>query len=274
MTKEWHSRLAITFRSALGGVVLLAVVGLIANQVASQQKPPPAPAGQDKKPAPPERKPVPPEKKPVEEKRPPAPASKPSAPEPRPTTQPAGPTPEEAAQIEQMMKDLASPGENHQRLDPLVGSWEVVMRSWPDGPDRPPVESKGLSQVRWILGGRFVSEESLSDLLLPNPETGKEEKISFQGQGLTGYDNYKNLYFSVWVDNTGTQMFICRGACDASGQVITMYGEMDDAMIGVHGRMMKMVTRILDRDKHMMELYDLYGGADTKMLEMVYTRKK
>jgi len=253
MRNQQYSRWAMVLRGVIGVAVLLTAVGLIVNQAASQDKP--APAG-------PEKKPFVADKPPADEKKPAAGAA-------------LSPEDEKASMAEMMalMEILGTPGEGHKRLETLVGSWDLVIRSWCGGPDKPCTESKGTSQVRWILGGRYLSEEVTSEFVMPNPETGKDEKYPFQGQGLTGYDNYRNMYVGTWVDSMSTQMFVSRGSADQTGKVITYYGEMDEPALDVHGRMVKMVTRLVDKDKHVMEMYDLHAGDNFKVMEIVYTRK-
>lgn len=253
MRNEECSRWAMVLRSVIGAAVLLAAVGLIVNEAASQDKP---------------ATPVPEKKAPV--------VDKPPADEKHPAEGTPSPEEEQAMMAEMMaqMQKLGTPGEAHHRLDAFVGNWDLVIRSWCMGPDKPATESKGTSQARWILGGRYLSEEVSSEFVMPNPETGKEEKVPFHGQGLTGYDNYKNIYVSTWVDDMSTQLFVSRGSADQTGKVITFYGEMDEPTLDVHGRMVKMVTRLVDKDKHVMEMYDLHAGDDFKVMEIVYTRKK
>ena len=64
-----------------------------------------------------------------------------------------------------------------------------------------------------------------------------------------------------------------KGTCDPSGKVFTFYGEMDEPMIDVRGRMVKYVNRIIDDKKHVFEIYDLHAGPDYKVVEITYERK-
>jgi hypothetical protein len=43
--------------------------------------------------------------------------------------------------------------------------------------------------------------------------------------------------------------------------------------LGVYGRTVKYVTRIINDDKHLLEIYDLHAGDGYKASEIVYTRK-
>jgi hypothetical protein len=60
---------------------------------------------------------------------------------------------------------------------------------------------------------------------------------------------------------------------DPSGKLFVGYGEMDEPMLDVQDRMVKYVTRIINNDKHVFEIYDLHAGADYKVMEITYERK-
>jgi hypothetical protein len=62
------------------------------------------------------------------------------------------------------------------------------------------------------------------------------------------------------------------GMRDPSG-TFTYYGEMDEPMLDVHGRMVKYVSRIVNEDKHVFEIYDLHAGPGYKVVEITYERK-
>ena len=170
-----------------------------------------------------------------------------------------------APDMEAMMKKweaAATPGPAHKALEPLVGEWEVASK-WYMAPDAPPMESKGTSSIRWILGGRFLHDDYAGDLM------GKRMK----GLGLTGYDNLKKKYVGVWVDEGGTGIFTNEGTADAAGKVFTFHGKMDDPMTGEKDKEMKFILRILSPDKHTFEMHDLSKGNKSLFAEMSYTRK-
>jgi|SRR6266496_1040055 len=170
-----------------------------------------------------------------------------------------------APDLEAMMKKweaAATPGPAHQALEPLVGEWEVSSK-WYMAPDAPPLESKGTSSTRWILGKRFLQDDFAGDFM------GKPMK----GLGLTGYDNLKKKYVGVWVDESGTGIFTNEGTADAAGKVFTFHGKMDDPMTGEKDKEMKFILRLLSSDKHTFEMHDLSKGNKSLCAEMTYTRK-
>jgi hypothetical protein len=175
--------------------------------------------------------------------------------------------PQAGGQMDPMMKkwmEAATPGENHKRLDDMVGTWEATSTAWMD-PAKPPSITKGTSEIKWVLGGRFLQQDF----------TGEMMGMPFNGMGLTGYDNFNKKYIGSWVDNTSTAMLTMEGTADPTGKVITMLGKSDDPGTGEHGKAMKYVARLVSKDKHVFEIYDLsMGNKETKLLEISYTRKK
>ena len=91
---------------------------------------------------------------------------------------------------------------------------------------------------------------------------------------MTGYDNARNMYTSSWASNMGTNVFTMAGSVDPSGKLFRFYGEMDVPMLGVVGRSVKYVTRIINDDKYVFEIIDLHASDDYKVIEITYTRVK
>lgn len=162
-------------------------------------------------------------------------------------------------------KEVSTPGENHKKLDAFIGKWDVESKMWPGGPATAPVVDKGSTTYAWDLGGRFVKQEY----------DGMMMGMSMHGTGYTGYDNYAKKYIGVWMDNSSTSFFPMDGAFNKEGNVLTMYGKMDEWMTGEIGKNVKYVIRFLSKDKIVFEIHDLsLGEANTKMMEMTMTRKK
>lgn len=181
------------------------------------------------------------------------------------------------AMMEGMKKwmDSIKPGQQHKNLEHFVGEWDTTTMMWMGGPGTPPAETKGSSDVKWIMGKRFILEEMKGETLMPDPKNPMEmKKIPYEGMGVTGYDNARNVFQSIWLHNVGTNILTMTGSADPSGKVMRSYGEMDEPMLGVVGRTVKYVTKIVDDDKHVFEIFDLHAGDDYKVLEIVYTRKK
>ncbi len=161
------------------------------------------------------------------------------------------------------LKAMMEPGAFHAHLKPLAGHWAAVMRTR-GAPDHPWKEMKATLDRKWILDGRFLVEEFKGEL---------REGGSFQGYGMSGYDNLKKKYVSVWANNVGTGFINVEGTCDASGKVITYHAETSDPMSG-QTKTMKMVLRIINNNKNVTEGYvTTPDGKEFKNWEAIYTRK-
>ena len=164
----------------------------------------------------------------------------------------------------QRMMEMATPGPQHKHLEKMAGKWTVSMRMWPDGPASPPTESQGTSEMRMILGGRYLQEEVKGVL----------NGMPFEGMEIEGYDNFKKEHFILWIDNMGTMMLTGTGSADSTGKVITYQSIYDDPMTGEKNKKMRQVVRIVSNDELAYEMYDSQQGKEIKTLEMTYKRVK
>jgi hypothetical protein len=173
-----------------------------------------------------------------------------------------------AADMQDMMKkwmEYATPGKAHKHLDYFVGKWDMAVRMWFEGAGKPPAESKGASEIKWIMEGRFLLEEL----------SGQVMEMPWRAMTMTGYDNFKKKYIFSYVDNMGTGMYTGEGKFDQANKVLTTYGKMDDAMTGEHDKTVKYVIRTLSKDKYVFEIFDEVGGpSEFKAVEITYTRKQ
>jgi len=173
----------------------------------------------------------------------------------------AAPSADEQAAMAAMMK-AATPGEAHQKLNNMAGTWDTKVIMWM-APGAPPAESTGTSVNEWILGGRYM-EQKFSGNFMGMP---------FNGLGYTGYDNVKKQYIGTWMDSISTGMMLSTGSAGA-GNTWTFKGTTADPMSGKDMPFEEKVT-VTDADHHMMEMWG--PGPDGKMfkwMEIRYTRKK
>ena len=172
-----------------------------------------------------------------------------------------------AADMQEMMKkwmEVATPGEGHKLLEQFVGKWDTVTRMWWEGPGKPPTETKGSAEAKWVLDGRFLLEEA----------SGQMMGMPYKSINYLGFDNYKKKYVVSYLDSMGTAMYTGEGKFDPSNKVMTLFGKMDDCMIGERDKPVKYVTRIISKDKHVFEIYDEVGSPNEyKAVEIIYTRK-
>jgi hypothetical protein len=168
---------------------------------------------------------------------------------------------DEKAMMDAWMK-VATPNENHKALAPFVGTFDVKVRSWM-APGAPVVESTGVAESNWALGGRYVQMNFKSSFM----------GMPFEGIGYTGYDNTKQQYASYWMDNMGTWGMASTGRMDSPGKM-TFTGTSPDPMTGKDTTVTEKI-HVVSADKHTMEMWcDGPDGKPYKMMEMEYTRRK
>ncbi len=167
------------------------------------------------------------------------------------------PSEKEMAEMMEMIKKLGTPGEEHKKLEAMIGEWDVVSKMWM-GPGEPQV-SKATSKNVSFLGGRFVMQD-YKGTWMGQP---------FTGVGLMGYDNFKKQHVGMWLDSWSTGISTQTGSRD--GDAITMNGVWE----GPQGTMkMRMVHKFVDKDNMVMTGYMLQGENEMKHMELTYTRKK
>ena len=156
----------------------------------------------------------------------------------------------------------ATPSPQHKLLEPLVGSWAIKVKSWMD-PTQPPTESTGHGERKWILGGRFLTDEF----------HGQFFDQPFTGLGWTGYDNIQKKFVNSWIDTMSTGIIASQGTCDSTGKVFTYTSEEIDPSSGqkVKGRE---IVRILDDNQHTATFFKTGpDGKEIKVMEITFTRK-
>ncbi|KRB92939.1 hypothetical protein ASE26_28505 [Duganella sp. Root198D2] len=168
--------------------------------------------------------------------------------------------PDDKAAMEMMAK-AAAPGEAHKKLDALAGKFTVKSKMWMD-PSKPPEETDGSTERKWIMGNRYLQENY----------QGKFMGQPFDGMGIQGYDNVTKKYFGSWIDSSGTGMTLAHGAM--TGNTIKYKGMMSDPMSGKEIPY-TMSVAITDNDNHKLEMWGPgQNGKDMKWMEMTYTRVK
>jgi len=156
--------------------------------------------------------------------------------------------------------NLGAPGEEHRKLDPLAGAWDVVVK-FPVGPGKV-MEGKSSCEARWVLDGRFLRQEYSS---------------TFAGKPLTvvrylGFDRHKGKFVEVHFESTHTDVMHSEGVLSADGKAITSWGTHIDAATGKEVKV-GTVTTILDQDAFTLEM--LYvAGEETKAVTLTHKRKQ
>lgn len=170
----------------------------------------------------------------------------------------------------QQMMELAKLNENHKLLGELAGTWDYTIKFWM-APDAPPSESKGTATRKPMMDGRYFVLDTQGSFEMPGPD-GKMTKMDFQGAGWEGYDNVKKKFVSTWADNMGTGIMYAEGTYDPATKTFTYTSELE-MMPGVKTKVRELV-KVIDKDHHTFEFYEIRDGKDVKTMEIKYTRKE
>ena len=96
--------------------------------------------------------------------------------------------------------------------------------------------------------------------------------LAFSGYGIDAYDNLRKKYVTVWMDTTGTGIFIMEGKASPDGKIITLYGQHE--MPGGGHMSHRAVWQIMDSNKFTFVMYGTHPGQkERKVMEITYIRK-
>jgi hypothetical protein len=165
--------------------------------------------------------------------------------------------------MEQMMK-YGTPDKNHELLKKYVGDWDVDISTWQD-PMAKPQMSKGTAKNTLILDGRYVKSDF----------EGMMGEMKFQGLEIIGYDLFKKMYTTFWVDSMSTSFLATTGTINTAGNVLTETGMSPDPMTdGKTMQKYRNVTTFISDGKYKFEMFMVMpDGKETKGMELVCTRK-
>lgn len=160
----------------------------------------------------------------------------------------------------QKLMDYMSPGKMHQMLAQSNGQWKEDLTFWM-APGAQATRAQATCTNSMILGGRF--QESL--------HTGEMMGMPFEGRGIVGYDNTRNIFQSTWVDNMGTGTMTLEGKYDEATKSVTLKGV---ALDGVSGKMehVREVLKFTDDKNQFLEMYWTKDGKEFKSMEIVLTK--
>lgn len=162
----------------------------------------------------------------------------------------------------ELWKKMGMPGEPHKLFASLAGSWNTTSKEWME-PGKPPTESTGTAEMKMLLDGRFLYQEYNAQMM----------GQPFTGIGIDAYDNMTKNYVTAWMDSMGTGIFIMEGTASADGKTITLKGSHPEPDGGKMTH--RAVWKIVDNNHQTFDMYGAHkGGKETKMLEIVYTRKQ
>jgi hypothetical protein len=162
----------------------------------------------------------------------------------------------------EMYQKLATPSEPHKLFATLAGSWTTTTKEWME-PGKPPTESTGTADMKMLLDGRFLQQDF----------TGQMMGQPYTGMGITGYDNLRKKYVTIWLDTMSTGSFMMEGTGSADGKTITLKGQ--HAEPGGGHMTHRAIWKIVDNNTQTFDMYGAHQGSkEMKEMEIVYTRKQ
>jgi hypothetical protein len=172
--------------------------------------------------------------------------------------------PPEAAMMMQAAQQNMMPGANHHMLDSLAGKWTAKVSMWMQ-PNTKPDISSGTNENTWVLNNHY----------LQSTYHGNFAGHPFDGIGYMGYDNVRQEYQFIWLDNAGTGMMYSAGAYNTTSKLITQSGTFGCPMTGEKNKEFRTELKVTGPDSY---TYNSYGkgpdGKEFKGMEIVYTRAK
>jgi hypothetical protein len=165
------------------------------------------------------------------------------------------------AVLAKALENAATPGPGQARLEPMIGTFDVKIRTWL-GPDLPPIESQGSCVNVWVLDRRYL-QIMLSANVLGEP---------FNGIGYVAYDNVGKTYQVAWLDGGSTAMTVYRGGFLGATKSATLKASVLNPL-SARPTPLELRVSILENGNHMSELWGRGAGAKMfKMMELQYTR--
>jgi hypothetical protein len=169
--------------------------------------------------------------------------------------------------MQKMMADYAkfmNPGKGHEILAKMAGDWTVTGKMWMDPKGAPMDMKPGTEHCELILGGRFLQSSQKGEMM----------GMPYEGQGLMGYDNYRQQYQMTWVDNMGTVVSTAAGTMDSTTKTLTLMGKMDEPTMNMKDIDVKYVYLFPDDKTTTFQIWQ--AGPDKnffKVMEMTYAKK-
>jgi hypothetical protein len=159
----------------------------------------------------------------------------------------------------QRMTELATPGPEHEWLAKQAGEWDVAfkVRMMPGAPW---VETKGTTEAKTMLGGRYLIEHSKFEMM----------GMPMEGVNIFGFDKMTGEYTSMWADSMSTWWISTRGKKDASG-AIDLRGTMTDV---AGTRPFRMVMKPQADGSTQADMYDTIEGQGEVLTMQITSKRK
>ena len=147
----------------------------------------------------------------------------------------------------------------HEWLEPFVGEWDAVARTWMM-PGADPMETKAKSSARLILNGNYLEQTFKMDWM----------GQTYEGRLLLGYDTIDKNWTVIWLDSMSPAASFGTGKLENG--VIHMESQDPDYMHPAGKR--KYQRRTIERKSADEYVVTSFNKDGTRTSEIVYTRVK
>ncbi|MCF8242746.1 MAG: DUF1579 domain-containing protein [Melioribacteraceae bacterium] len=163
---------------------------------------------------------------------------------------------------QQAWTEFMTPGDQHQRLAKAEGEWIVDQKYWM-APGTEAMASQGTATAEMIMGGRY----------LKTMHQGNVMGMPMEGMSLEAYDNAKEEFVSIWIDNMGTGLAYSTGKYDDESGILVYEGKMTDPMTK-EDAWFKQTMKIVDDNTLYFEMFlKAPDGSEFKNMEITFKRK-
>lgn len=171
---------------------------------------------------------------------------------------------QEMMEMMELMAKYGQPGPFHHKFQKLAGKWTASAKMWL-APETQPAVSTGKVEFELILGGRYLVQRFEGQMM----------DATHRGMGITAYDNFRERFIDIWIDDMNTGIVVSYGTADSTGQIITYHSKMDDPMTGRKDVPVRTITTFVDDDTHLLEMFATDpAGQEFQTMEILYKRQK
>ena len=167
------------------------------------------------------------------------------------------------AAMQEVMK-RGAPSENHKIFSSLVGNWEAAAKFWME-PGQKPEKTTASVQNELVNDGRFLKQTYKGDW----------NGAPYHGTGYTGYDNIRQEYENIWLDNFSTGMMKATGKYDAKSKTLSFTCSYSCTMTGEKNKWSRSEWTIAGKNKNVYKSYSKNSkGEEFLAMEITYKRAK
>lgn len=171
--------------------------------------------------------------------------------------------PPEMAEMMAAWGEARTPNEHHASMAYYLGDWNVSTKMWMD-PNAPAMDGVATASFAWFMDGRYMRQDFRGNFM------GED----FHGVGISGYDNMRQQYVDIWMDDMSTAMSVMRGGGSPEDSKHVMYGRMDDPMSGKVGMLVRSTIERHSDDHFTFSMEDVSGVEPVTSMVMEYRRAK